>query len=295
MGRCDYCGKEIAMPYKCRHCGKYFCAEHRLPENHRCSGKYQTKNVFKSGFKDRDIKNTKRKQYKPRRQPHYKNTKKNSKTTNRNITKKFQSKILSTLTIIFIGVVILLVTNPSTFENTDIIPDSCISLSEVSNYLGLDNIFKSPNIGEIEQLIFKYTNDERRINGKNPLKMDNKLTVIARTHSEDMAKNNYFSHINLNGDDPTERAEKSKYPTKKDSYYGYYMVGIGENIGEMPTGNVVGVGYVSNTADDIAKRCVEMWMDSFGHRENILESDYTNIGVGVAYDGEYYICTQDFW
>ena len=147
---------------------------------------------------------------------------------------------------------------------------------------------------EIEQLIFQYTNRERIAYGKNPLEWDGKLAAVARAHSKDMAKNDFFSHINLNGDGPTERAEKAGYPIRKDLGWGHYLVGIGENIDELPTGNVVGHGYVSNTPDDIAKTCVESWMKSLAHRENILESDYTNIGVGVAYDGQNYISTQNF-
>ena len=35
--RCDVCGAEEAFPFKCAYCGKYFCGEHRLPENHACT------------------------------------------------------------------------------------------------------------------------------------------------------------------------------------------------------------------------------------------------------------------
>lgn len=35
--KCEKCGVETALPFKCRYCGKYFCADHRLPENHGCT------------------------------------------------------------------------------------------------------------------------------------------------------------------------------------------------------------------------------------------------------------------
>jgi len=38
MAVCDKCGKEVALPYNCSYCGKNFCGEHRLPENHDCKG-----------------------------------------------------------------------------------------------------------------------------------------------------------------------------------------------------------------------------------------------------------------
>ncbi len=38
MKQCDCCNKNVSMPYECRRCGKKFCSEHRLPENHNCNG-----------------------------------------------------------------------------------------------------------------------------------------------------------------------------------------------------------------------------------------------------------------
>ncbi len=38
MAKCDVCGKEEYLPYRCKYCGGTFCAEHRLPENHNCPG-----------------------------------------------------------------------------------------------------------------------------------------------------------------------------------------------------------------------------------------------------------------
>ena len=37
MPKCEYCGKEVLLPFKCPYCGKNFCVEHRLPEKHECS------------------------------------------------------------------------------------------------------------------------------------------------------------------------------------------------------------------------------------------------------------------
>ncbi|MFB6183226.1 MAG: rhomboid family intramembrane serine protease [Haloarculaceae archaeon] len=55
MSNCDVCGKQENMPYRCRHCGGTFCAEHRLPENHDCPGLDNwgdPDGVFDSGFDD---------------------------------------------------------------------------------------------------------------------------------------------------------------------------------------------------------------------------------------------------
>lgn len=147
---------------------------------------------------------------------------------------------------------------------------------------------------EIEKLIFKYTNIKRQENGVSELSWDDTLAKIAREHSEDMATNDFFSHTNLKGEDPTDRAIRNGYDVHKSLGGGWYSEGIAENIGKMPTGNVLGYGYVSSNPDSIAKAHVESWMESPGHRENILNTQYDVIGVGVAYDGLYYIATQDF-
>ncbi|MFH1820896.1 MAG: rhomboid family intramembrane serine protease [Methanobacteriota archaeon] len=43
MAVCDVCGEEVALPFKCSYCGGTFCAEHRLPENHRCEKAEESK------------------------------------------------------------------------------------------------------------------------------------------------------------------------------------------------------------------------------------------------------------
>ncbi|NOR59476.1 MAG: hypothetical protein GQ469_02420, partial [Methanosarcinales archaeon] len=147
---------------------------------------------------------------------------------------------------------------------------------------------------DIEKSIFKYTNDQRKKRGLNELIWDDKLADIAREHSLDMVTNDFLDHINLMGENPTDRATRHKYPIKK--YLGgrTYSIGIAENIGSMPTGNVEGIGYIYSDVDSIGKALVDSWMASSGHRENILNPEYDVIGVGVAFDGQYYVATQNF-
>jgi len=148
---------------------------------------------------------------------------------------------------------------------------------------------------DVEQAVLRLTNDERIRNGLAPLAWDEHLAEVARDHSTDMAVHQFFSHTNLQGEGPTERADRHGYPVRKDLGGGWYSEGIGENLNMMPTGNVVGIGYVANDAESIARAQVDAWMESPGHRSNILNSEYSRIGVGVAYDGLYYYSTQNFW
>ncbi len=154
---------------------------------------------------------------------------------------------------------------------------------------------------ECEKYIFDKTNERRRGNNLPNLVWDSNLANIARDHSLDMAQNNFFDHTNLRDEDPTARAIRQGYSVYKELGGGWYSEGIGENIGKMSTGNVrfsddfSNPTYVSNDPESIATALMRSWMFSPGHRGNILDSGYDKIGIGVAYDGEDYISTQNFW
>ena len=53
MTKCEVCGKEVLMPFKCPYCGGYFCAEHRLPEKHNCPGLYAAASPYEKEWKER--------------------------------------------------------------------------------------------------------------------------------------------------------------------------------------------------------------------------------------------------
>jgi uncharacterized protein YkwD len=147
----------------------------------------------------------------------------------------------------------------------------------------------------VEKAIVDETNFRRMEHGLSPLMWDEDLSEVAREHSEDMADNGFFSHENLDGESPSMRADRHGLETQKPRGNGVVSVGIGENIHMLPAGHVVGVGYVDRNPHRIASAQVDSWMDSPGHRRNVLSNEYTRIGVGVAHDGTYYFSTQNFW
>lgn len=150
-------------------------------------------------------------------------------------------------------------------------------------------------IAEIEREIVRLTNLERASEGLPPLSADPALGAIARAHSRDMVTRDFFSHESPDGDGPSERAEKAGYGVRKPAEE-EEAEGLGENIGQVPLGMVEDIGLVTHDAQRIAAAQVWSWMDSRGHRNNILSEDYERIGVGVAYDGKgIYFCTQLFW
>ena len=153
----------------------------------------------------------------------------------------------------------------------------------------------------IEENVHTIVNQHREAAGLPPLVRDSKLDMIARSHSQDMADRNYYDHDTPEGLDPTDRADAAGYECIKDMYGGqyfnrhsYYMAGIAENI------HSVYSEWYSNPTQ-MARLLMNGqgnqmgWMDSYGHRQNILHSDYDRIGIGVAFNdvGDVY-ATQNF-
>ena len=144
------------------------------------------------------------------------------------------------------------------------------------------------NTLEVTQQIFILTNNERMSRGLPALKLDENLSLIAYEHSRDMYFRGFFSHENPEGEDPTDRARKKGLSTINGIWEG-----IGENIGETPIGDVIGCGYVSSE-ESIAKCAVDSWMNSPGHRANILNINYDVIGIGTYCTTSKCLNTQDF-
>jgi len=155
------------------------------------------------------------------------------------------------------------------------------------------------NISILENRIHELINEERRQKGVPALKHDPILGDIAQKHSQDMAIKNYFDHVNLKGEDPTARGLESSYRCYKD-YGSYYTDGIAENIFQNNLYNSVtyynGIPiYDWNTLEEIAQSTVKGWMNSPGHRKNILTSTYDKEGIGIAISSNNEVLiTEDF-
>ena len=123
---------------------------------------------------------------------------------------------------------------------------------------------------ELEQEVHKGINFARFENGiSHQLRWDDNFAEVARAHSEDMVKRGYFAHDTPEGLGPTERLAKSGYSCTKRSHYG-----LAENLAIQPD---------LRSIDKIAKGAVESWMNSIGHRTNLLGSQYHRTGIGAAF------------
>jgi uncharacterized protein YkwD len=146
-------------------------------------------------------------------------------------------------------------------------------------------------IPDLERMIQQSINVQRMAYNRERLEWDDTLGSLARAHSEDMAKRGYFSHKTPEGLTPMKRLEQAGYTKCRL---------VGENIyqNNLYSGVVTEkkkTTYDWNTPEKIAATTLKGWMDSEGHRNTILEKEYTRDGVGVAIasDDKVYI-TQIF-
>jgi uncharacterized protein YkwD len=109
-----------------------------------------------------------------------------------------------------------------------------------------------------EEQVINLTNQQRLSHGCNPVTMDARLQTAAEGHSQDMALNDFFSHTGSDGSNAGDRIEAQ----------GYNWSRWGENIA---------AGYPS------PESVVTAWMESSGHRANILNCNFVHIGVGYYY------------
>lgn len=126
---------------------------------------------------------------------------------------------------------------------------------------------EAKSLSEFEQRVVELTNAERTKQGLPALKIDTELSKVARVKSEDMQKNNYFDHNSPTYGSPFDMMKK----------FGISYTSAGENIAQG-----------QRTPEEV----VQAWMNSAGHRANILNNGFTHIGVGYVESGNYW--TQQF-
>jgi uncharacterized protein YkwD len=146
----------------------------------------------------------------------------------------------------------------------------------------LEKDFKDTAL-EWEQDIFDMTNAFRVCYGLSPLQWDDALAQIARNHSIEMSENGFISHYSLDGRSPWDRMEEA----------GIKYFSASEN-----------AIYKSDYYKIESYELFHGWVNSEGHRGNLLTPDLTHLGVGAAIamdtseeyfeDNVGYWATQDF-
>jgi len=176
--------------------------------------------------------------------------------------------------------------------NTETVEKGTFSLSEIivnsTKLLSVDteNMTKEK---QAEMEVHRLINLERVKHGLKTLEYDEKLSSVAKSHSIDMANNEYFSHETPEGLNPTDRAGKADYVCRYQIGNLIYS-GIGENI-HMVEGSSVSLW---SSPESIAELAVSGWMDSPGHKKNILTSNFSSEGIGVYISTFTIHVTQNF-
>lgn len=124
-------------------------------------------------------------------------------------------------------------------------------------------LYNVKNIEMVAEIYAELLNKFRASFGEKPLKPHYSLTAAAKAHSIDMADLNYYSHTSLNGLEPSDRVKQIDPSTSWRS--------IGENL--------TAGGYSIFAAHN-------QWVNSFGHRSNMLKSNRTHVGFGIGYNKE---------
>lgn len=129
---------------------------------------------------------------------------------------------------------------------------------------------------QVESMIFTKVNEERAKNGLAPLSYNNTMEHYARFKSQDMGDRGYFDHNNPEGELITAQMARDGV-----SYNAW-----GENI-----------AYIGGVSDPtaLANQFMTNWMNSSGHRANILSNNFSSIGVGVYKIGNKVYATQEFY
>ena len=202
--------------------------------------------------------------------------------------KIFMKTLKKSLTLIFIISLFCITAEAKTIQHTVVKGESMWKIA-VKYQVGLSEIISAnpqvsnpaliyPNqvlniplmdesITSFEQQVIDLTNEKRASRGLKPLNANWELSRVARYKSQDMANNKYFSHTS-----PTYGS-----PFNMIKNFGIKYRSAGENI-----------AYGQRTPAQV----VNSWWNSAGHRANMLNANYTDIGVGYVANGNYW--TQMF-
>jgi len=126
----------------------------------------------------------------------------------------------------------------------------------------------------LELEVLQRTNQVRQERGLRPLQWDARAYQAAAAHARDMLQRNFFAHQNLEGLGAAERLRAA----------GVWEVVVGENLASFE-------GY---SDPEIPQRALAGWMNSPGHRANLLEPGFTHLGVALLRQGRRVVVVQNF-
>ncbi|MBS4014319.1 MAG: CAP domain-containing protein [Bacteroidetes bacterium] len=140
--------------------------------------------------------------------------------------------------------------------------------------------FSKPDYALINSALFYLTNEIRIENDRKPLDYHKALEISSYHHSKEMVEKKFFSHIN-------SKTKKRRNTGDRARLAGINNPFIAENIA---------YNYISNgeTYLDLAEKIMNQWMNSPGHRANILSENALQLGCGAFFKDQYIYATQNF-
>lgn len=296
MPECEVCGAADGLIYTCNECGAKHCDEHRLPEKHSCPG-------LAPADRTRLFSTT-------------------SSTSAggggmapidwvlglivlpflialKAVMFPFRSGTTLLASIVLVGVVASAGVGAGVIDAQDtgapavadaaegfadwVVGGAGDSVDSTIGQVGSGGAEDGFDEERVEYLIHREVNERREAAGLPELHYHEGLSDDAWNHSHDMARRAYFSHTNPEGEGPQERTTTNCL--------------VGENLAQMvweqPT-RIDGERVEIDSPEQLAEETVNGWMNSPGHRRNILDERYAAEGIGVFRDGDKVYVTQMF-
>ncbi len=273
MGRCEVCGKYVEMPFKCAYCGSYFCAHHRIPESHNCKRKpFASPNyILSRNFSHYG-------EVVPRPTTKFRNGKKSNK-------KALAAILIAVVLIASVALLVSIVKLP--FFTTDTSNTILSSSTPNPTPTPYTNPFVTSTPIPQAQLqadsdLANYAlfliNTDRQANGLQNVTLSS--INSGQNHANEMLKNVYFSHWDMNGYKP---------------YMRYTLAGgkgaVAENCAAI-------LGYYSSLKQALKDMENSMMYDdassNWGHKDNILNPLHNEVSIGIAFDANNVYLVQDF-
>jgi len=251
---CSYgdCDGNDKLPFDCRRCGQSFCSDHRLPEKHNCPGGRGSSG--EAWFPD------------------------STSSTSSGTSSRLRTVVVIALVAVAIAVGAGFVTGSlGTVPAVDT-PDVGDPLDGLSNS---PNAEQGLNETEVERLIHEEVNEYRSEQGVSELAYDDDLAEIAEYHSQNMAEDGEIYHTSPGGQTVEDRYERFGYDCRVSDGEDQYRTS-GENVAQTWYEVQLTDGEYHGTPEELAEGIVQQWINSSGHRENLVDDVWRRQGIGVA-------------
>lgn len=268
MHICEVWGKEDKLPFKCSYCGRFFCLEHRLPENHGCADLHERPPLGPASH--------------PRKNPYLLTIPEKDKglSEKHDCYAEPSRKVKEARRRITIGKIaafsLVLIVLALAFQNTPAIKKTIENISKsVPSLVETRKYSREELVGYALLLI----NNDRMEHGLSNVSLS--TIDAAQKHAENMLEHGYFSHWDIRGFKP---------------YMRYTLAGgrgaVSENVAYYYSSGLI------DQREAIKKLQWEMMHNdsdsNWGHRDNILNPLHNKVSIGIAYDEHILYLVQDF-